>query len=481
MQYEISNRMSDVHGSAIRELFKLGADPNMISFGGGNPSAETFPVPEIADIIADVMKDAPVSVLQYGLSEGLHAAARYDEGLPYPHTGFFDFENNELFILSGGQQCADLTTKVLVNEGDIILTEDPAFVGCLNTFRSYGAKLIGIPMQQDGMDTDALEAALKAHPEAKLLYTIPSFQNPSGITTTLEKRKKVYELACKYDIAILEDNPYGELRFSGEDVPTIKSMDTEGRVLYAGSFSKVMAPAFRLGFLVFNKSLTMPLTIAKQTTDVHSNVLFQYVCNEYMTKYDFAAHLDKARDVYRAKCNLMLDTMRRTFHPAVTFSQPEGGLFAMAFLPDGMDSRRLSARRFSAVFSACPVRRFWQTKSKYPTPSVSTIPPRQTSRSSKASKSSANSPTNGSRSNQNESYGIQRPSGRTRVFRSLQSVSEHGSSSFSAGHADSRQRRPDARFSTAFPAPATCLRRFWKSSQKTACAMPPCAPSATIT
>lgn len=185
----------------------------MISFGGGNPSAETFPVPEIADIIADVMKDAPVSVLQYGLSEG-YTPLRDTMKDYLTRTQGFDFEENELFILSGGQQCADLTTKVLVNEGDIILTEDPAFVGCLNTFRSYGAKLIGIPMQQDGMDTDALEAALKAHPEAKLLYTIPSFQNPSGITTTLEKRKKVYELACKYDITILEDNPYGELRFS---------------------------------------------------------------------------------------------------------------------------------------------------------------------------------------------------------------------------------------------------------------------------
>ena len=181
--------------------------------------------------------------------------------------------------------------------------------------------------------------ALKANPNAKLLYTIPSFQNPTGITATLEKRKKVYALACKYNIAILEDNPYGELRFAGEDVPTIKSMDTEGRVLYAGSFSKVMAPAFRLGFLVFDKSLTMPLTVAKQTTDVHSNVLFQYVCNEYMTRYDFAAHLESARRVYRDKCQLMLDTMRRTFHPAVTFTQPEGGLFVMAFLPEGMDAQ----------------------------------------------------------------------------------------------------------------------------------------------
>ena len=356
MQYEISNRMSDVHGSAIRELFKLGADPNMISFGGGNPSAETFPVPEIADIIADVMKNAPVSVLQYGLSEG-YTPLRDTMKDYLTRTQGFDFENNELFILSGGQQCADLTTKVLVNEGDVILTEDPAFVGCLNTFRSYGAKLIGIPMQQDGMDTDALETALKAHPEAKLLYTIPSFQNPSGITTTLEKRKKVYELACKYDIAILEDNPYGELRFSGEDVPTIKSMDTEGRVLYAGSFSKVMAPAFRLGFLVFNKSLTMPLTIAKQTTDVHSNVLFQYVCNEYMTKYDFAAHLDK-RVTYTAQSAISCSIPCAA--PSIRRSRSRSRKAACSPWPSCRTAwirSRLSARRFSAVYSACPAQR----------------------------------------------------------------------------------------------------------------------------
>ena len=338
MQFEISERMAGVHGSAIRELFKLGADPDMISFGGGNPSAETFPIPEIAEIVSDVLHRAPVSVLQYGLSEG-YTPLRDTMKAYLTRTQGFDFEKNELFIVSGGQQCADLTTKVLVNAGDVILTEDPAFVGCLNTFRSYGAKLVGVPMQQDGMDTDALEAALQANPNAKLLYTIPSFQNPSGITTTLEKRKKVYELACKYNIAILEDNPYGELRFAGEDVPTIKSLDTEGRVLYAGSFSKVMAAAFRLGFLVFDKALTMPLTVAKQTTDVHSNVLFQYVCNEYMTKYDYAAHLESARRIYRDKCNLMLDTMRRTFHPAVTFTKPEGGLFVMAFLPEGMDAQ----------------------------------------------------------------------------------------------------------------------------------------------
>ena len=260
-------------------------------------------------------------MLQYGLSEG-YLPLRHRMKTYLAEKEGIDFDKNELFIVSGGHQCADLVTKVLVNEGDVILTEEPAFIGCLNTFRSYGAKLVGVPMQADGMDL----AALQANPNAKLLYTIPSFQNPTGITTTLEKRKAVYALCRRYNVAILEDNPYGELRFSGETVPTIKSMDADGRVLYAGSFSKVMAPAFRLGFLVFDKSLTAPITVAKQCTDVHSNLLFQHICDAYMEQYDFEEHLNASRAVYRRKCSLMLDAMRRCFHPEVTFGQPEGGL-----------------------------------------------------------------------------------------------------------------------------------------------------------
>ena len=279
MEYEISNRLSGVHGSMIRELFKLGASKDIISFGGGNPSAETFPCKEIEEIAAKGLSENPVSLLQYGLSEGYTPLRDTMKKYLEKKEGF-DFENNELFIVSGGQQCADLTTKALVNEGDVVLTEEPAFVGCLNTFRSYGAKLVGIPMEQDGMN----------------------------------------------------------IRFAGENVPTIKSMDTEGRVIYAGSFSKVMAPAFRLGFLVFNKSLTGPLTVAKQCTDVHSTVLFQYICNEYINNYDFDKHLEDSRKVYEHKCNLMMECMKKEFHPSVTFGHPEGGLFVMAFLPDGMDS-----------------------------------------------------------------------------------------------------------------------------------------------
>jgi 2-aminoadipate transaminase len=336
MEYTISNKMQGVQGSIIRELFKLANDPNMIAFGGGNPAPEAFPAADIARIAADVLHNNPVSVLQYGLSEG-YGPLRETMRKHLADTEGIDFADNEIHIVSGGQQAADLAAKVLVNEGDVVLTEEPAFVGCLNTFRSYGARLIGIPMQPDGMDLDALEAALQSNRNVRFLYTIPSFQNPTGFTTSAEKRAKIYELCRRYDTLIFEDNPYGELRFAGEHIAPIKALDTDGRVIYAGSFSKVMAPAFRLGFVVFDRALTARMTVAKQCTDVHSTLLFQHICNEFMTGCDYGGHIARIREIYRKKCDLMLGEMERKMHPAVRFNRPEGGLFVMAFLPEGMD------------------------------------------------------------------------------------------------------------------------------------------------
>ncbi len=337
MNFNIANRIQDVQGSIIRELLKLTQQPGMIAFGGGNPSPDSFPVEDINRITADVLTNNPVSVLQYGMSEGytplrdtLKKRLAASEGI--------DFSKNELHTISGGQQAADLVTKILVNEGDTILTEEPSFVGCLNTFRSYGAKLVGIPMESDGMNLEKLEEALRTQPNVRLLYIIPNFQNPTGFTTSLEKRKAIYELASKYDIVIFEDDPYGELRYAGEKVPTIKSLDTDGRVVYASSFSKVMAPAFRLGYVIFDKALTPRMTVAKQCTDVHSTVLFQHICNEFLNHCDYDAHIARSRELYRRKSQLMIEAMERTFHPAVKFIPPEGGLFVMAFLPEGMDA-----------------------------------------------------------------------------------------------------------------------------------------------
>ncbi len=338
MKYTIANRLQGVQGSIIRELFKLMKDPNIISFGGGNPSAETFPVEDIARITAEVFAKNPTAMLQYGLSEGYDPLRETMKAHLTKNEGF-DFTDNELYIVSGGQQAADLTAKLFLNEGDVVITEEPSFIGCMNTFRSYNAKLVGVPMRPDGMDIEKLEAALIANPGAKLIYVIPNFQNPTGYTTSAEKRKAIYELASRYDVMILEDNPYGEIRFAGEPVPAIKTLDTHGHVVYAGSFSKTMAPAFRLGFTVFNKALMPRMAVAKQCTDVHSTVLFQHICHEYMTKCDYNGHIEATRRLYGQKAALMLGEMEKRFHKGVTFNKPEGGLFVMAFLPEGMDSK----------------------------------------------------------------------------------------------------------------------------------------------
>lgn len=362
MDYIISNKMKDVSGSMIRELFKLAKDPNMIKFGGGNPSEESFPVKAIAEISAKAFEEEAVGMLQYGLSEG-YTPLRETLKAKLSKEGT-DFENNDILIVSGAQQAADLSAKVLLNEGDGVIAEDPSFVGCLNTFRAYGAKLYGVPLKDDGMDLDVLENTLKENKNIKLMYVIPSFQNPTGFTTSLEKRRAILDLAKKYNVIIFEDDPYGELRFKGENVRTIKSMDEEGRVIYSGSFSKVMAPAFRVGFMVIPKPLMQKMTVAKQTTDVHTTVLFQHICNEYMTKYDYASHIEKIRELYKHKAELMVSSMEKYFHPDVKFSYPDGGLFVMAFLPQGMDSEVFVRKGIENLVACVPQVAFATDQSK---------------------------------------------------------------------------------------------------------------------
>lgn len=337
MEFVQSQRMSGVSGSIIRELFKLTAAPDMISFAGGNPSPEAFPTREIADIAYDTLSNRGTSMLQYGLSEG-YPPLRNEVKRYLKEKYGFPREEDDTLIVSGGQQCADLTAKILLNEGDGVICEELSFVGVLNTLRSYGAKLTGVPMESDGMNLEALKKAMETTPRAKLLYIIPNFQNPTGFTTSWEKRKAIYAMAKEHGLFILEDDPYGELRFEGDPVPPIKSLDTEGIVIHAGSFSKTMAPAFRLGFITANKALIARLVVAKQCTDVHSTTLFQEICYRYMTEHDYAGHIAMVSRLYGEKCECMLSNMEKYFHPSVRFNRPQGGLFVTAFLPEGMDA-----------------------------------------------------------------------------------------------------------------------------------------------
>ena len=337
MAFIESDRMRGVSGSIIRELFKMTAAPDMISFAGGNPSPDTFPMDEIAAIANDALLHRGASMLQYGFTEGFPPLRETLKGY-YTKKHGFPTERDDLIIVSGGQQAADLTAKVLLNEGDVALCEELSFVGVLNTFRAYGARLVGVRMEPDGMNIEDLEAKIKANPRAKLIYIIPNFQNPTGFTTSLEKRKAIYALARRYDLMILEDDPYGELRYEGDFLPPLKTMDTDGRVIFAGSFSKTMAPALRVGFVVAEKSLIKRLIVAKQTGDVHTATLTQEICYRYMAEHDFEGHLQDIRRLYAVKCNRMLDDMEQKFSPAVTFNRPQGGLFVTAFLPEGTDA-----------------------------------------------------------------------------------------------------------------------------------------------
>lgn len=338
MNLTFSNRIQNVKGSVIREMFKMLGDPDIISFAGGAPAPETFPSDILADISSKILKEKGNVALQYGVTEGYAPMADF---IKSRHTHIMK-DYDRVIVTAGGNQAIDYTAKVLINEGDTVICENPSFIGALNAFRSYGARLCGIECDNDGMDIDKLENALKTEKSVKLIYVIPTFQNPSGITTTLERRKKILELAEKYGVMILEDNPYGDLRFDGEDVQTIKSMDKNGIVAYAGTFSKTLSPGLRVGFLICNEEMMEKVVVCKQVNDVHSCVLSQMICAEFFKEYDFDEHVKKIRALYRKKAHLMMDEMEKTFPDFVTWTKPEGGLFMWGTIHKDVDTMALS-------------------------------------------------------------------------------------------------------------------------------------------
>lgn len=337
MEYSFSDRVQALKPSAIREIFKYAADPEVVSLSAGNPSPEAFPIEEIKEISSRLLEENPIGVLQYSVTEGYpQLRETLKEYMKSHHNIGRDFD--DILITTGAQQIMDLATKSLVNEGDVVITEAPSFIGSLNTFRSYNAKLVGVKIDDDGMNMEELEKALQTHKNARFIYTIPNFQNPSGITMSLEKRKKMYELAKKYNVLILEDNPYGDLRYSGEYIPCIKSFDDDGIVIYAGSMSKVISPGIRVAYVIAPKPIFQKMVVCKQGNDVHTNIWSQMVCNELMTKYDFDAHLEKLRNLYRKKAQFMMDLMDKYLVPmGITYAKITGGLFTMCTLPDYVD------------------------------------------------------------------------------------------------------------------------------------------------
>lgn len=336
MEYSFSDRVNSLKPSAIREIFKYAADPEVVSLSAGNPAPDAFPAKEIAEISADLLSRRPVDALQYGLTEGYAPLRDYLKKYMKDKYGIGS-ENDQLIITSGAQQVMDLAAKSLCNEGDVVICEAPSFIGSLNSFRSYNARLVGVPVESDGINTEILEEKLKTEKNVRFIYVIPNFQNPSGVTMSLEKRKKVYSLAKKYGVMILEDNPYGELRYFGENVPAIKSLDTDGIVMYAGSFSKVISPGMRVGWCVAPNPVIQKMVVCKQGQDVHTNMWSQIVIHEYVTKYDFEKHLTYLRELYRKKARFMMDLLDEHLAPYITYDKIDGGLFIMCKLPDNIN------------------------------------------------------------------------------------------------------------------------------------------------
>ena len=338
MEKVFARRVEDLKASAIREIFKIIGQADIISFAGGIPDPNLYPSDELGKISQQILKENPKVALQYGVTEGYMPLRDIVRERMAKINSLKD--SDDIIITTGAQQAIDLAIKVLVDDDQKVAVENPSFVGTLNSFRSYNAKLFGVDVQDDGMNLDALEQLMKKE-DIKLIYTIPTFQNPCGTTMSLEKRKRLLELAKKYNAFILEDNPYGELRFKGENVPTIKSMDDEGRVIYVGSFSKILSPGMRLGWVSARKDILDRIVVVKQVNDVHTPMLTQMMATRYIQEYDMEAHIKNACKLYGEKCQLMIDCIEKYFPEGCTHTNPQGGIFILCTLPEGTDSKKL--------------------------------------------------------------------------------------------------------------------------------------------
>ena len=356
MNYVFSDNISSVRPSAIREILKMvAANPSIISLSTGSPSSEAIPVDAIHEISEKIFQERGIESLQYSVTEGYMPLRETTKQRLHDVFGI-DTENNDVIITTGGQQGLFMTPLVLVNRGDTVLVESPSFVSGIIAAKSVGANVVGIEMDEEGIRLDLLEQAIKEQKNVKLLYLIPTFQNHRGSTMSLQRRRDVYELCRKNGIMILEDNPYGELRFRGEDIPTIKSMDKEGIVIYNGSYSKVLSAGMRIGFICAPKPVIQKLIIAKQGGDCHTNIFFQMVCDEFFRNYDVPAHIEKIRGIYRDKCDFMLSCLDQALDDRVTWTHPDGGLFLWCSLPEGYDSldfANLAAQKGVAFVPGC--------------------------------------------------------------------------------------------------------------------------------
>ncbi len=338
MEFRFAKRMSRLNASDVRELLKLTAKPEIISLGGGLPAPELFPIEDIKAANAAVLDEMGKAALQYATTEGFAPLRRWIADRMNSTQGTNHTEDS-ILIMSGSQQALDFTGKVFLDEGDVVLCESPTYLSALGAFRAYECDFVAVPTDDEGMIMPELEKALQENPKAKLIYVIPTFQNPSGITWTLERRKGLVELAKKYNILIVEDNPYGELRYDGENLPSLASMYEN--VLYLGTFSKIFCPGYRIGWVAGPNEVLEKFVLVKQGADLQSNSFTQMALYKYLEMFDIDAHIEKIRETYRRRRDIAVETLDKNLPAGVRFTRPQGGLFLWIELPEYINAREL--------------------------------------------------------------------------------------------------------------------------------------------
>ena len=338
MNYAYSRRMEGEQDNAIREILALTSRPEVISFAGGMPSADAFPLDFIKEATNYYLENEPISVLQYGSSQGFGPLLRNLVTF-FANKGLKTSEEN-FVVTTGSQEGIELVCKAFLNPSDVVLVESPTYLVALKTFKSYEAKCESVETDHEGVIPEDLEAKIKMY-NPKLIYLIPNFQNPTGTTLGEERRRKCYEIAVKYNVIILEDDPYGELRYFGQAVPSIKSMDTTGNVIYLQSFSKIVSPGLRVGAIVANKDIIQKIDSAKQSMDVHTPSLNQAIVSRFIETGEVNTHVEKIKNLYREKINTMTDCLGKYLPEGAYFSKPEGGMFIWCELDKKINSIQL--------------------------------------------------------------------------------------------------------------------------------------------
>jgi len=335
---QLAKRMARVQASAIREILKVAERPDVLSFAGGLPAPEAFPVEALARAHADVLSGDAAGALQYGATEGFGplrawvAERMTRRGLPAAAE--------QVLITAGSQQGIDLVGKALIDPGDVVVVEAPSYLAALQSFSTYEARFETVPSDDDGMQVDALERLLRRK-RPKLIYLVPTFQNPRGTTLSLERRVRIARLAARFGVTVLEDDPYGELRYRGPALPPVAGIEKEAPVIHLGSFSKTLAPGLRLGYAVADARAIRALTIAKQAADLHTGSLAQRAVARMFETFDYDAHLARLRRLYGERLDAMLASLERAFPEGTTWTRPEGGLFVWVQLPSGIDALEL--------------------------------------------------------------------------------------------------------------------------------------------